>query len=91
MGQFTSGKIVTVTLLAGIFGCLAIKTMDPKEIEISPGVSCCEQKVLKPKGQWTCLLEKETFTNYQDFTAQNGTDEISTNSGGWDHALFLTA
>lgn len=69
MGQFTSGKIVTVTLLAGIFGCLAIKTMDPKEIEISPGVSCCEQKVLKPKGQWTCLLEKETFTNYQDFTA----------------------
>lgn len=69
MGQFTSGKIVTVTLLAGIFGCLAIKTMGPKEIEISPGVSCCEQKVLKPKGQWTCLLEKETFTNYQDFTA----------------------
>lgn len=51
MGQFTSGKIVAVTLLAEIFGCLAIKTMDPKEIEISPGVSCCEQKVLKPKGQ----------------------------------------
>lgn len=37
MGQFTSGKIMSVTLLAGIkiFGCLAIKTMDPKEIEIS--------------------------------------------------------